>query len=119
MKNESINKIIINYTTNNIREDIREEFLNSAIHFIVNEELCSKEDIMKIRYRFKKIKSNNVIDYIKIGITYGYVFYRIVIFNLVDEELFNGIKLVISNLNITNECNKKVLQKFEKCSILY
>jgi hypothetical protein len=147
MKNSNIEKLVIEYLENNIVENIKEEFLNAAIHFIINEEVCSKEDILRIKYRLKKIESNEVIDYIKLSVTYGYIIYRGLIFNLVDEksksscceaflnisneitkfitmeideeDLYRNIKLAISSLYIGDDCNNKILEKFRGCSIVF
>ena len=147
MQNSNIEKLVIEYLENNVVESIKEEFLNAAIHFIINEEICSKEDILRIKYRFKKIKSNEVIDYIKLSVTYGYILYRVLVFNLVDEksksscceaflnisneitkfitmeidedDLYKNIKLAISSLYIGDDCNNKVLEKFRGCSIVF
>lgn len=147
MQNSNIEKLVIEYLENNVVESIKEEFLNAAIHFIINEEICSKEDILRIKYRFKKIKSNEVIDYIKLSVTYGYILYRTLVFNLVaeksksscceaflnisneitkfitmeidEEDLYRNIKLAISSLYIGDDCNNKVLEKFRGCSIVF
>ena len=147
MQNSNIEKLVIEYLENNVLESIKEEFLNAAIHFIINEEVCSKEDILRTKYRFKKIKSNEVIDYIKLSVTYGYILYRTLVFNLVDEksksscceaflnisneitkfitmeideeDLYKNIKLAISSLYIGDGCNNKVLEKFRGCSIVF
>lgn len=147
MQNSNIEKLVIDYLENNVVESIKEEFLNAVIHFIINEEICSKEDILRIKYRFKKIKSNEVIDYIKLSVTYGYILYRALVFNLVDEksksscceaflnisneitkfitmeideeDLYRNIKLAISSLYIGDYCNNKVLEKFRGCSIVF
>lgn len=147
MQNSNIEKLIIEYLENNVVENIKEEFLNAAIHFIINEDVCSKEDILRTKYRLKKIKSNEVIDYIKLSVTYGYILYRTLIFNLVDEnsksscceaflnisneitkfitmeidedDLYKNIKLAISSLYISDDCNNKVLEKFRGCSIVF
>lgn len=147
MQNSNIEKLVIEYLENNIVESIKEEFLNAAIHFIINEDVCSKEDILRTKYRLKKIKSNEVIDYIKLSVTYGYILYRTLVFNLVDEkrksscceaflnisneitkfitmeideeDLYKNIKLAISSLYISDDCNNKVLEKFRGCSIVF
>lgn len=147
MQNSNIEKLVIDYLENNVVESIKEEFLNAAIHFIINEEVCSKEDILRTKYRLKKIKSNEVIDYIKLSVTYGYILYRALVFNLVDEksksscceaflnisneitkfitmeideeDLYRNIKLAISSLYIGDDCNNKVLEKFRGCSIVF
>ena len=41
MQNSNIEKLVIDYLENNVVESIKEEFLNAAIHFIINEEVCS------------------------------------------------------------------------------
>lgn len=147
MENANVERLVVEYLENNIVENIKEEFLNAAIHFIVNEDICSKEDIIRIKYRFKKIASNEVINHVKLGVTYGYVLYRMLIFNLIDgedkskccesflnisneitkfvtmevdeEELYKNIKLSISGLNISDKCNRKVIDKFIDCSISF
>lgn len=147
MQNSNIERLVIEYLENNVLESIKEEFLNAAIHFIINEDVCSKEDILRTKYRLKKIKSNEVIDYIKLSVTYGYILYRAVVFNLVDEksksscceaflnisneitkfitmeideeDLYKNIKLAISSLYISDECNNKVLEKFKGYSIVF
>ncbi|WP_370831230.1 hypothetical protein [Clostridium sp.] len=147
MQNSNIEKLVIEYLENNVVESIKEDFLNAAIHFIINEEICSKEDILRTKYRLKKIKSNEVIDYIKLSVTYGYILYRALVFNLVDEksksscceaflnisneitkfitmeideeDLYRNIKLAISSLYIGDDCNNKVLEKFRGCSIVF
>lgn len=135
--------LILDYVQNNITEEVKEHFINAAVHFIINENSCSQYDIMRIRYRFKKIKSNEVLDYIKLCSTYGYIIYRSVAFNLVnedmkskccevimeisnevtkyvtmeidEEELHNKMELAISKLYISDKCNEIVLEKFRKC----
>lgn len=147
MQNSNIEKLVIQYLENNVVESIKEEFLNAAIYFVINEDVCSKEDILRTKYRLKKIKSNEVIDYIKLSVTYGYILYRTLVFNLVDEksksscceaflnisneitkfitmevdeeDLYKNIKLAISSLYISDECNNKVLEKFKGYSIVF
>lgn len=147
MQNSNIEKLVIEYLENNVVESIKEEFLNAAIHFIINEVVCSKEDILRTKYRLKKIEANEVIDYIKLSVAYGYILYRAVVFNLVEEksksscceaflnisneitkfitmevdeeDLYKNIKLAISSLYISDECNNKVLEKFKGYSIVF
>ena len=137
-------QLILNYVENNITEEIKEEFINAAIHFIINEDNCSKADIMRIKYRFKKIKSQEILDYLKLCSTYGYIIYRSVILNLIEEsmksrcceviieisneltkyvtmesdedQLHKNIELAISKLYISEGCNKVALEKFKTCN---
>lgn len=147
MKNINMEKLILDYVRNNITEKIKNHFINAAVHFIINEDNCSQYDIMRIKYRFKKIESNEVLDYIKLCSTYGYIIYRSVAFNLVDEgmkskccevimeisneitkyvtmeideeELRNKMELAISKLYISDKCNEIVLEKFKECEFKF
>lgn len=41
MKNVNIEELILDYVQNNITEEIKEEFINAAVHFIINQDNCS------------------------------------------------------------------------------
>lgn len=147
MKNINIEKLILDYVENNIMEDVKESFINAIVHFIINENNCSKYDLMRIKYRFNKIDDNKVLDYIKLSSIYGYIIYRSVIFNLVEEsmkskccqaiinisniitkyvtmeideeELYSNMEIAISNLYISDNCNKIVLDKFKNYEFIF
>ena len=147
MKKENIEKLILDYVENNIVEDIKAEFINAAIHFIINEDNCSKYDIMRVKYRFNKLDSKETIDFIKLSATYGYIIYRSLIFNLVEdkdvdkcceaiikisneitkyvtmenneEDLSIAIKTAIDKLNINLKCNDLVLNKLNNIGISF
>lgn len=50
-----MDSIIMNYIEEKLTDNLKKDFVVAAIHFIVDEELCSEEDIKKIENR-KKIK---------------------------------------------------------------
>lgn len=143
----TIENLIIDYVENNITDELKADFINAAIHFIINEEVCSQYDIMRIRYRFKKIESEDVQNNIKLCVTYGYIIYRALMYNLVPEiiktkcceaiieisneitkyitmesdekELQSEIEAEISNLDLSEKCNKLILDKFRNCKLVY
>lgn len=147
MRNINIEKLILDYVQNNVMEEVKESFINAVVHFIINENNCSKYDLMRIKYRFDKIEDNEVLDYIKLCSTYGYIIYRSVIFNLVEEnmkskcceaiinisnimtkyvimeideeDLRNDMEVAISNLYISDNCNKIILDKFRNCKFRF
>lgn len=147
MEKQNIEKLIVDYVENSIKEDVKVEFINSAIHFIINEDNCSKYDIMRIKYRFNKLDSKEVIDFLKLSATYGYIIYRSLIFNLVEDnevnkcceaiikisdeitkfvtmendevDLYLAIKTAIDKLNINSKCNQLVLNKLSNVSVSF
>ena len=147
MKSINVEKLVLEYMGNNVLEEVKEDFIKAVVHFIINENNCSKYDAMRIKYRFNKIEDNEVLDYIKLCSTYGYVIYRSVIFNLVEEnekskcceaiinisniitkyvtmeideeDLHSEMEAAISNLYISDNCNKIVLDKFKDCKFIF
>ena len=147
MRKQNIEKLILEYVENNIVDDIKTEFINAAVHFIINEDNCSKYDIMRIKYRFNKLDSKEVVDFLKLSATYGYIIYRSLIFNLVEDndvnkcceaiinisnemtkfvtmenneaDLYISIKTAIDKLNINSKCNDLVLSKLSNVSISF
>lgn len=147
MRKQNIEKLILEYVENNIVDDIKAEFINSAVHFIINEDNCSKYDIMRIKYRLNKLNSKEILDFIKLSATYGYIIYRSLIFNLVEDkdvnkcceviinisnemtkfvtmenneaDLYMAIKKAIDKLNINSKCNDLVLSKLNNVSISF
>ena len=105
-------QLILNYVENNITEEVKQEFINAAIHFIINEDNCSQADIMRIKYRFKKIKSKEILDYLKLCSTYGYIIYRSVILNLIEDNMKSKCCEVI--MEISNELTKYVTMESDE-----
>lgn len=131
--------VIMNYIEEKLTDNLKKDFVVAAIHFIVDEELCSEEDIKKIENRKKDKRDEVVDDCLKLLAIYGYVVYRTVASGTLDEEtemknckLLMELSRTVSNyitteiegeelvsyfkeftlkLRISNECNKFVLSK--------
>ena len=115
--------------------------------FTINQDNCSHYDIMRIKYRFKKIESNEVVNYIKLCSTYVYIIYRSLLLDLVEEsikskccealieisnemtkyvimeidedQLRKKMELAISNLYISESCNNIALEKLKGCEFKF
>ena len=131
--------VIINYIEEKLTNNLKKDFIVAAIHFIVDEELCSQGDIKKIEDRKKGKRDEVVDDCLKLSAIYGYIVYRTVTSGALDEEtemknckLLMELSRTVSNyitaeiegeelvsyfkeftlkLRISNECNKFVLSK--------
>ena len=134
-----MDSIIMNYIEEKLTDNLKKDFVVAAIHFIVDEELCSEEDIKKIENRKKDKRDEKVDDCLKLSAIYGYIVYRAVTSGKLDEEtdmkcckilmelsrtvsnyitaeiggkeLVDYFKEFTSKLRISNECNKFVLNK--------
>lgn len=132
-------QIIINYVNENITDELRERFINAAIHFIIDEEFCSDSDIKKINLIKNKRKTQEFDQWLKLSATYGYIIYRAIAMELIDDEeqieycqlllklsrqvsnyitmeiteetLVEDVKSIIEKFGITKKCNEFVLEK--------
>ena len=131
--------IIMDYIEEKLTDNLKRGFIIAAMHFIVDEELCSEEDIKKIENRKKDKRDEEVDNCLKLLAIYGYIIYRTVALGNLDEEtdlkcckMLMELSRTVSNyiteeiegkelvsyfkefnlkLKISNECNKFVLSK--------
>lgn len=138
-------KIITNYVEDHLTDDVVDSFIRAAIHFIIDEELCSEEDIKKIEYRKNDKRLKEVDDCLSLAATYGYILYRSIALDIIDgdnyveycklllelsravrdyvtmksddEELICSFNKIKDKLGIDNRCDKFVLDKIGgKCT---
>ena len=55
-----MDSIIMNYIEEKLTDNLKKDFVVAAIHFIVDEELCSEEDIKKIEKKIKEMKKSMI-----------------------------------------------------------
>ena len=57
-----MDSIIMNYIEEKLTDNLKKDFVVAAIHFIVDEELCSEEDIkkQKIEKKIKEMKKSMI-----------------------------------------------------------
>lgn len=78
MKKNHSEKIILNYISEKVNESIKENFIDAAVHFNISSSICTKNDLMRIEYRFKNIKDEAVYKTFKLYSVYSYILYRAV-----------------------------------------
>ena len=92
-----IEKIIENYISDKVNKSIRENFIEAAVHFNISSSICTKNDLMRIDYRFKHIKDLNVYQIYKIYSVYSYILYRAVeVGNIKGEDRLGVSQSVLS-----------------------
>lgn len=73
-----IEEIIKKYISNKVSKSIKGDFIEAAVHFNISSSICTKHDLMRIEYRFKNIKSEDVYKMFKLYAVYSYILYRAV-----------------------------------------
>ncbi|MEG1255940.1 hypothetical protein [Clostridium sp.] len=115
--------------------DFDTDFINEAIKFNINDNICTICEFMRIDYVIKKMNCHEIMDYIKLYSVYGYILYQcteteeldsdqiVVVLQLVleisdaitsyltmrynENELKGALKQIQSKLNFNNELENK------------
>lgn len=133
-----IYRLVLNYLNEKVTDDLKDEFINAALHFNINNDIYQKYSSVQIECMINKISSEEIIDYVELCSVYGYILYRSIeqnkleneerieslqivlkisntitsyLRNLISEdELFEKLLNITKKLNLTKEQNKKIIK---------
>lgn len=133
-----IYKLVLNYLNEKVTNELKDEFINAALHFNINNDIYQKYSSVQIECMINKISSEEIIDYVELCSVYGYILYRSIeqnklkneerievlqivlkisntitgyLRNLISEdELFEKLLNITKKLNLTKEQNKKIIE---------
>ena len=134
-----IEEIIESYISEKVNDSIKEDFIEAAVHFNISSSICSKHDLIRIEYRFKNIRNEDVYKVFKLYSVYSYILYRAIeisrikvedrlevsqsvlaISSLItgystmkydDEDILLGFADEANKLEISNEFNERIKRK--------
>lgn len=123
-----IYRLVLNYLDEKVTSDLKDEFINASLHFNINNDIYKKYSPVQIEYMISKISSDEIIDYVELCSVYGYILYRAIEQNeLNDEERIEGLQIVLEisnsitsylrNLIGENELFDKLLNVTEKLNL--
>lgn len=126
--NVIIYRLVLNYLNTKVTNNLKDEFINASLHFNINNDIYKKYSPVQIEYMISKISSDEIIDYVELCSVYGYILYRAIEQNeLNDEERIEGLQIVLEISNsITsylrsligeNELFDKLLNVTEKLNL--
>lgn len=136
--NVIIYRLVLNYLNTKVTNNLKDEFINASLHFNINNDIYKKYSPVQIEYMISKISSDEIIDYVELCSVYGYILYRAIeqdelneeerieglqivleisnsitsyLRNLIGEnELFDKLLNVTEKLNLTKDQNEKIIQ---------
>lgn len=139
MFNNYIEEIIESYISEKVNDSIKENFIEAAVHFNISSSICTKHDLIRIEYRFKNIRDEDVYKIFKLYSVYSYILYRAVevssikvedrlevsqsvlgisslitgysIMKYDDEDILLGFANEANKLGISNEFNERIKKK--------
>lgn len=134
----TIYELVLNYLNQKVTTDIKDEFINAALHFNINYDVYKKYSSVQIECKINNISNPKIVDYVELCSVYGYIIYRLIeeeklleneriealqivfeintiitgyIRNLIlEDELFEKLKSVTEKLNLKTEENEKIIE---------
>ena len=136
--NATIYELVLNYLNQKVTTDLKDEFINAALHFNINQDVYKKYSSVQIECKINNIINPQVVDYVELCSVYGYILYRLIEDNkllendriealqrvleintaitgyirngILEEELFERLKAVTEKLNLKIEENEKIIE---------
>ncbi|MDU5105715.1 MULTISPECIES: hypothetical protein [unclassified Clostridium] len=95
-----IYNIILDYLNKKVTSDLKDEFINASVHFNINNDIYNKYSSVEIEYMLSKISDNIVIDYVELCSVCGYVLYRLIENNeLNNEDRIEALQIILEISN--------------------
>lgn len=114
MREGCIEEIIQNYLLEKITEDIKDEFVNAAIHFNINEKVYDTYGNLKVECMLNNIKSEEVINHVELCSTYGYILFRAIKNNELDnEDIIEALQIILSIKNALTRYVTRTIDEME------
>jgi len=132
-------KLVQNYIEEKVTDDLKDEFINAALHFNINNDVYKMFSPIEIEYKINKISSGEIKDYVELCSVYGYILFRLIKDNTIkeedriealqiileinniitnyirgiikQEELFERLMNITTKLNLTKEENLHIIEK--------
>ena len=106
--------IVLDYLNKKVTNDIRDEFINAAVHFNINNDIYKKYSSVEIEYILSKISNNAIIDYIELCSVCGYILYRLIENNeLNKEDRIEALQIILEISNYISNYLRGVVKEEE------
>lgn len=95
-----IYNIVLDYLNKKVTSDLKDEFINASVHFNINNDIYNKYSSVEIEYMLSKISDSIVIDYVELCSVCGYVLYRLIENNeLNNEDRIEALQIILEISN--------------------
>ncbi len=95
-----IYSIVLDYLNKKVTSDLKDEFINASVHFNINNDIYNKYSSVEIEYMLSKISDSIVIDYVELCSVCGYVLYRLIENNeLNNEDRIEALQIILEISN--------------------
>lgn len=109
-----IYKLVQNYIEEKVTDDLKDEFINAALHFNINNDVYKMFSPIEIEYKINKISSGEIKDYVELCSVYGYILFRLIKDNTIKEEdRIEALQIILEINNIITNYIRGIIKEEE------
>ena len=105
-------RVLFDYLNKKVTSDLKDEFINASVHFNINNDIYNKYSSVEIEYMLSKISDTIIIDYVELCSVCGYIFYRLIENNeLNNEDRIEALQIILEISNDISNYFRGVIQE--------
>lgn len=98
--NTNIYEIVLDYFNKKVSSNLKDEFINASVHFNINNDIYKKYSSEKIECILSSISYEDISDYLEICSVCGYILYRLIENNeLNNEDRIEALQIILEISN--------------------
>lgn len=78
--------IVSDYLNERVVKELKDEFINAAVHFNINSDIYKKYSSLEIECMIGRNLSEKTVDYVELCSVYGYTLYRVIQQDMLNNE---------------------------------
>ena len=107
-------RVLFDYLNKKVPSDLKDEFINASVHFNINNDIYNKYSSVEIEYMLSKISDTIIIDYVELCSVCGYILYRLIENNeLNNEDRIEALQIILEISNDISNYFRGVIQEEE------
>lgn len=107
-------RVLFDYLNKKVTSDLKDEFINASVHFNINNDIYNKYSSVEIEYMLSKISDTIIIDYVELCSVCGYILYRLIENNeLNNEDRIEALQIILEISNDISNYFRGVIQEDE------
>ncbi len=107
-------RVLFDYLNKKVTSDLKDEFINASVHFNINNDIYNKYSSVEIEYMLSKISDTIIIDYVELCSVCGYILYRLIENNeLNNEDRIEALQIILEISNDISNYFRGAIQEEE------
>ena len=107
-------RVLFDYLYKKVTSDLKDEFINASVHFNINNDIYNKYSSVEIEYMLSKISDTIIIDYVELCSVCGYILYRLIENNeLNNEDRIEALQIILEISNDISNYFRGAIQEEE------